>query len=221
MHNTRMKRAQYIRYGLIAVLFLALVVIGIPVVMRVAAAPYLYTSMQDVPSAQVAIVPGASVYLGVPSPILEERADTAIMLYETGKVSKILVSGDNGSLNHNEVNPVQRYLLAAGIPSQDIFLDHAGFDTYSTMYRAQTVFKATSAIVVTQDFHLPRAVYIGRHLGIPTYGVVAEGPPGNLYDYLREIPASDKALLDLMVGRLPQFLGSPFPLTGSGTSTWY
>ncbi len=212
---------RYVPLIFVAVLVCALIVIGIPVMMRLSSGPYIYTSVEDVPSAQVAIVPGASVYEGEPSPILEERADTAIMLYETGKVGKILVSGDNATKDYNEVNPVQRYLLAAGIPAQDIFLDHAGFDTYSTMYRAQTIFKAESAIVVTQDFHLPRAVYIGRHLGMPVYGVVAEGAPGSLYDYLREVPASDKALLDLIVGRIPQYLGSAFPLTGSGTSTWY
>lgn len=210
-----------LRYGLIVVLVVAQVILGIPLVMRLTMNRFIFTSIQDVPSAEVAIVPGASVYDGEPSPVLEERADTAIMLYEIGKVSKILVSGDNATTDYNEVNPVGRYLLAAGIPAQDIFLDHAGFDTYSTMYRAQAIFKASSVIVVSQDFHLPRAVFIGRHLGMSTYGVVAEGSPGSPYDYLREIPASDKALLDLIVGRIPQFLGSPFPLAGSGTSTWY
>jgi SanA protein len=88
------------------------------------------------------------------------------------------------------------------------------------MYRAISVFHAQSAIIVTQDFHLPRAMYIARHLGMTAYGVVAEGE-GTPLDYLREVPASDKALWDLVIHRMPQFLGAPFPLTGSGTSTWY
>ena len=211
---------QSYRILLIAILLIALVCIAIPIGMRLSVEPFIYASGSDVPTSEVAIVLGASVINGKPSPILAARADAAIQLYEMGKVSKILVTGDNGELTHDEVNPVQRYLLAAGIRPEDIFLDHAGFDTYSSMYRAIAVFHATSATIVTQDFHLPRSLFIARHLGLQAYGVVADGQ-GNAYDYLREVPASDKALFDLIANRLPQYLGQPFPLTGSGTSTWY
>jgi len=221
IHNDHMWFVRtYYRLAIIAVLLVAVVAISIPIVMRIAMQPYTYTSIMDVPNAEVAIVPGASVLNGKPSPVLSARADTAIELFESGKVSKILVTGDNGQLTHDEVTPVRRYLTQAGIPADDIFLDHAGFDTYSSMYRAISVFHASSAIVVTQDFHLPRALYIARHLGMTAYGVVAEGG-GSPIDYVREVPASDKALVDLLVRRLPIFLGAPFPLTGSGTSTWY
>jgi SanA protein len=221
MHNERMPflRAHY-RLAIIALLIAAIAAISVPILMRIVIQPYVYASLVDVPSAEVAIVPGASVLNGKPSPVLSARADTAIELFETGKVSKILVTGDNGELTHDEVTPVRRYLTEAGIPADDIFLDHAGFDTYSSMYRAIAVFHAQSAIIVTQDFHLPRALYIARHLGMTAYGVTAEGG-GTPLDYLREIPASDKALFDLLVHRIPEFLGAPFPLTGSGTSTWY
>ncbi|HUO56163.1 MAG TPA: ElyC/SanA/YdcF family protein [Candidatus Paceibacterota bacterium] len=208
------------RIVIIALLAFALLCISIPIWMRLDMRSFTYTSFQDVPKTQVAIVLGASVVNGKPSPILAARTDAAIELYEMGKVSKILVTGDNGTLSHDEVNPVQRYLLAAGIPPQDIFLDHAGFDTYSSMYRAIAVFHATSATIVTQDFHLPRSLFLARHLGLQAYGVVANGQ-GTPLDYMREIPASDKALWDIMINRLPQYLGTPFPLTGSGTSTWY
>jgi SanA protein len=117
------------------------------------------------------------------------------------------------------VNPVQHYLLAAGIPAQDIFLDHAGFDTYSSMYRAKVVFDATSAVVVTQDFHLPRAVFTARALGINAYGY--DAGTGSIWDYLREIPASAKALWDIATKRVPEYLGTPYPLTGDGQATWY
>ncbi len=211
---------RYYRWAIVAVLLSAMVCIAVPISMRLVVKSFTYTSFEDVPVTEVAIVLGASVIDGKPSPILAARADMAIQLYEDGKVSKILVSGDNGELTHDEVTPVREYLIAAGIPDDDIFLDHAGFDTYSSMYRAIRVFDATSATIVTQDFHLPRALYIARHLGLTAYGVVADGQ-GTPFDYMREVPASDKALLDLLTGRLPKYLCMQYPLTGSGTSTWY
>jgi len=211
-----------VRPVIILLLLLAIGLITTPLVMRQAVLPFTYTasSIAQVPTTEVAVILGASVLNGKPSAILAARADMAIALYNIGKVSKILITGDNGALNHDEVTPVRRYLLNAGIPEDDIFLDHAGFDTYSSMYRARDVFAAQSMTIVTQDFHLPRALFIARHLGIPAYGVVAEGQ-GRPFDYFREIPASNKALLDILVRRIPKFLGSQFPLTGSGTSTWY
>jgi SanA protein len=192
----------------------------IPITMRISVSKYLYTSDFAIPQTQVAIVPGASVENGVPSPVLAARADAAIKLFQDGKVSKILVTGDNAEESYDEVNPVQKYLLAAGIPAQDIFLDHAGFDTYSSMYRAKVIFDATSATVVTQDFHVPRAVFIARALGMQAYGYDAGGP-SSIWDYVREIPASSKALLDIIDHRVPQYLGMPYPLSGDGQATWY
>jgi SanA protein len=221
MHNEGMNFVRrYYRWGIVLVLLLVLICICVPIMMRILVKSYTYTSFQNVPVTQVAIVLGASVVGHKPSPILAARADMAIQLYEAGKVSKILVTGDNGELSHDEVTPVREYLTAAGIPNDDIFLDHAGFDTYSSMYRALKVFDVTSATIVTQDFHLPRSLFIARNLGINAYGVVADGQ-GSWYDYLREIPASDKALTNLLTGRLPKYLGSQYPITQSGTSTWY
>jgi SanA protein len=212
---------RYVRTGIVVVLVGGVIALLIPIGMRLAVSRYLYVSDGMIPLTQVAIVLGASVEDNkVPSPILAERADAAIQLYEDGKVSKILVTGDNATTDYDEVNPVQHYLLAAGIPPQDIFLDHAGFDTYSSMYRAKTVFDATSAIIVTQDFHLPRAVFTARALGMQAYGYDAPGG-GSFFDYLREIPASAKALLDLADHRVPQYLGQQYPLTGDGQATWY
>jgi SanA protein len=211
---------RYVRIGVIVVLAGALVALLIPITMRISVSRYLYASDTNLPQTEAAIVLGASVEGNDPSPILAERANAAIQLFEDGKVSKILVTGDNAAINYNEVNPVQRYLLAAGIPPEDIFLDHAGFDTYSSMYRAKAVFGATSAIIVTQDFHLPRAVFVARALGIAAYGFDANGT-GSIWDYIREIGASAKALSDLATHRVPEFLGQPYPLTGDGQATWY
>ena len=193
----------------------------VPLVMRYVEAPYTYVNIRDVPKADVAVVLGASVFRGRPSRILEERANTAGQLYLNGKVKKILVTGDNSALSYDEVTPVRKYLINAGIPGGDIFLDHAGFDTYSSMYRARDIFEARSVVIVTQDFHLPRALFIARSLGITAYGVGAKGGGGAGKDYLREVPASVKALFDLAAQRKPKYLGEKIPLTGDGSTTWY
>ncbi len=205
----------------IAVLVGLLIAVLAPILMRTLVQGKIFQFPDNVPHTRAALVLGASVARGKPSPVLEERAHTAVALYMMGKVSKILVTGDNGALTHDEVTPVRKYLTDAGISPEDIFLDHAGFDTYSSMYRARDVFQADSITIVTQDFHMPRAVFVARMLGIEAYGVIPERGQGDFYDYLREIPASSKALLDLMIGRSPKYLGDAIPLTGDGTVSWY
>ena len=181
----------------------------------------IYSSINALPHTEVALVLGASVTTeGTLSPILQERADEAIALYQAGKVDKILVTGDNATLSHDEVDPVGKYMVAAGIPKEDIFLDHAGFDTYSSMYRARDVFEVSSMTIVSQPFHLPRSVFIAHALGITAYGAGAgEGEP-YIYNYLREIPASVKAVYDLAFSRVPKYLGQQYPITGDGSDTW-
>lgn len=218
VHTSGMRSV--VRYLVILSLLLGALVVATPVAMRYATHPYLYESVEDIPHRQVAIVLGASVYRGKPSPVLERRAARAVELYRAGKVDAILVTGDNGALTHDEVTPVRKYLVEAGIPDADIFLDHAGFDTYSSMYRARAVFLAESATVVTQDFHQPRSLYIARRLGIDALGLIASRD-GSEKDYVREIPASVKAVFDLALHRVPKYLGDTHPLDGDGTATWY
>jgi len=215
-----MTSTSYMRAAVVLLGLLALAMI-IPIAMRSSLQAFILQPSDSIPQTEVAIVLGASVVHGMPSPILAARADGAIALYRAGKVSKILVTGDNGALSHDEVTPVRKYLLNAGVRPEDIFLDHAGFDTYSSMYRAREVFQAQSLIIVTQDFHLPRALWIARHLGLNAYGMVAAGSEGSVFDYLREIPASLKALYDVWTHRMPKYLGPVIPLTGDGQSTWY
>ena len=170
--------------------------------------------------AQAAIILGAAVsQKGNPSPVLEDRIVTAIALYKQGKVSKILMSGGNPSVINNEVDPVRKILIAQGIPIEDIFLDHAGFDTYSSMYRAKAVFKISSAIIVTQEFHLPRAVYTARSLGINAYGVAADRGQYSIKNYLRELLSRLLAFINVLLHRIPKYLGPAFPITGNGLGT--
>lgn len=205
----------------LGILGVGALLILIPIGMRLSVASFTHVAIDDMPKTEAAVVLGASVVRGVPSPLLAKRADAAVALYKAGKVGKILVTGDNGALTHDEVGPVRTYLLDAGILPQDIFLDHAGFDTYSSMYRARDVFRARSLTIATQDFHLPRALWIARRLGLDAHGFIAEGGEGSFYDYLREIPASLKAFLNVLTRRVPKYLGSTFPLSGDGRATWY
>lgn len=178
---------------------------------------HIYNDSAKVPTAEVVLIPGAAILEdGSLSSIFIDRADTAIKLYETKKVSKILVSGDNSTESHNEVNPVRRYLIHKGIPDQDIFLDHAGFDTYSSMYRARDIFGVSSMIIATQSFHLPRAVFIAHRLGVKAYGVNADVGHILFRNNIREVFASEKVILDLTLRRKPKYLGEKIPISGDG-----
>ena len=183
--------------------------------------PFIYPSIDALPTTEAALVLGASVTSGGKlSAVLQERADQAVVLYNAGKVSKILVTGDNATLSHDEVDPVGKYLVSKGVPMRDIFLDHAGFDTYSSMYRARDVFEVTSMTIVSQPFHLPRSVFIARSLGLDAYASPAGQGEWYVYNYLREIPASAKAAYDILFSRVPKYLGQQYPITGNGEDTW-
>ena len=162
----------------------------------------------DTAAAPVAIVLGAAVYpSGEPSPWLRYRLDTAARLYRSGRVEAILVSGDNGRENYNEPVAMRRYLVAAGIPAEAIALDYAGFDTYDTCVRARRVFGIERALLVTQDFHEPRAVAICRSVGVDVDGVgdsrARSDRIGWMVSWMRERPAAIKAVIDVVARRDP------------------
>ncbi|MEK7632290.1 MAG: ElyC/SanA/YdcF family protein [Patescibacteria group bacterium] len=180
-------------------------------------------SIDDVDHAPVAIVLGAKVKAdGEPSDILRDRLRTAIDLYRAGSVEKILVSGDDGQVEYDEVNAMRVYLLAADVDPDDIFLDHAGFDTYDSMSRASKVFGVTKVIVVTQAYHLPRALYLANAFGIQAQGVVADRQHylGILRYEVRELLADTKAVIDVVFHVSPHFLGDMIDSTGDGRVTW-
>ena len=206
-------------FRFIAIVFGAvlLIIILTSVIIKLKTAPYIYRDLKQAPKAQVAVILGAAILKNNNlSPILRERADRAVELYQVGKVEKILVTGDNSTLAHNEVNPVRLYLLENNIPNQDIFLDYAGFDTYSSMYRARDIFLADSMMVVSQSFHLPRALFIARALGLNAYGLEADQGESHylLKNYVREMLANVKAVFDVVSQREPKYLGDEIPLTG-------
>lgn len=156
------------------------------------------------------------------SPVFSDRLDTAINLYQAGLVRKIIVSGDHGSSFYDEVNAGKDYLLAKNIPAQDIFLDHAGFDTYDSLHRAKSIFQADNFLVATQDFHLPRSLYIANSLGMQAWGCRADQRFYANINYMRrrEWAAAIKAWLDINLKSSPRFAGDVFDLNGDGRQTW-
>lgn len=174
------------------------------------------------PAAQTAVVLGALVYPdGRVSPMVAERLETTYELYRLGKVGRVLITGDHGQVEYDEVNAMRRYLEAKGVPPAHIFMDHAGFDTYDSLYRARAVFQVRSALVVTQRFHLPRALYIARRLGVEAHGVAADRfiYRDALYYEVREAAARIKAFGEVFLRRKPVFLGPVIPITGDGRET--
>jgi len=153
--------------------------------------------------------------------MLADRVETAVELYVQGKVKKILMTGDHGWDSYDEVNSMRKYARSRGIPDTDIFMDHAGFCTYDSMFRAREVFQVDSAVIVTQNFHLPRAVYIARELGIPAVGLSADRhiyAGAGAYAW-REIPARVKAFAQVIFDDKPRFLGPVISISGDGRST--
>ena len=179
-------------------------------------------SSEALNTCQTAIVPGAYVSPdGRLCDMLADRVITAVDLYRAGKVKKILMTGDHGRASYDEVNSMRRFAEEMGVPTGDIFMDHAGFSTYESMYRSRDVFKVDSAVIVTQDFHLPRAVYIARELGIDAVGISADRhiyAGAGVYGY-REIPARVKAFIQVEAGARPTFLGPAIPVSGDGRAT--
>ncbi len=158
---------------------------------------------------------------GVPSDLLRARLSLGIDLYRSGAAPKLLMSGDHGRVGYNEVGTMKKEAVDAGIPSSDVFMDHAGFSTYDSMYRARDVFCVKKMIIVTQRYHLYRALYIAEKLGIEAYGVAADGDDwgGRTYRESREILARAKDSVKTVFRPKPVFLGEQIPISGDGDLT--
>ena len=171
---------------------------------------------------QCILVLGCAVWAGKrPSPMLQDRLDTAIELYQKGVAPKLLFSGDNGSVYYSEPDCMLNYALEQGVPAEDIYLDFAGFSTYDSIYRAKAVFCAERVIVVTQKDHLFRALNLAGSLGIDAKGVASnqQSYSGRYYRELREVLARDKDVFKGLLKPDPNFLGDPIPVDSDGTVT--
>ncbi|HET9223572.1 MAG TPA: ElyC/SanA/YdcF family protein [Roseiflexaceae bacterium] len=182
----------------------------------VATSSYRYDDLAAIPPVRVAIVFGAGLRRdGRPSPMLADRVRAAAQLYQLGQVQKILMTGDNSRVEYDEVSAMRRYAVELGVPSDDITLDYAGFSTYESCYRASVIFGVRQAVLITQRYHLPRAVYTCRDLGIEAFGL---GAPdwgtygvGVMLPYTsREALATIKALWQVHIVRPPPTFLGPF-----------
>lgn len=158
---------------------------------------------------------------GKPSDMLADRLKRGIELYEQDAAPKIIMSGDHGRESYDEVNTMKQVAVDAGIPSSDIFMDHAGFSTYESMYRAKEIFEADKIIIVTQEYHLYRAIYIAEKLGIEAYGVNADYRTywGQTKREIREILARCKDFVNAITQPEPTYLGEAIPVSGNGDIT--
>ena len=156
-----------------------------------------------------------------PSPMLKDRLDVGIELYKQGAAPKILLTGDNGTEQHNEIHVMLKYTKEAGVPEKDIFCDHAGFSTYESMYRAGSIFNAERVIVVTQSYHQYRALYIGDKLGLEVMGVASDQQTyfGQRFRESREILARIKDFFKSILRSKPTYGGEVIPISGSGISS--
>lgn len=158
---------------------------------------------------------------GVPSDMLADRLRRGAELYSLGVAPKLLMSGDHGTVGYDEVDAMKQYAVDAGIPSQDVFMDHAGFSTYESMYRAKEIFQAKRILIVTQKYHLYRALYIAKMLGLEAYGVGADyhSYSGQLSRDVREVLARIKDFLISTIQPEPTYLGEAIPVSGNGDVT--
>ena len=207
-----------LRWIAAALAFLLLVAIVFPLTLRWWVdrrfRKLIYT-VENVPPRRVAVVFGAGITAdGRPMPALADRVWTAAQLYHTGRVQKLLMSGDNRYVHYNEPEAMRRYALQQGVPDEDIVLDYAGRRTYDTCYRARDIFQVQEAILVTQWFHLDRALYTCDKLGIDAVGVAADRRDyrSARYWWLREVAAVTVAWLDLSVLHPTPVLGEKLPI---------
>lgn len=158
---------------------------------------------------------------GSPSDMLHDRLRRSVELYEAGAAPKLLMSGDHGRTGYDEVDAMKSFAVEAGIPSENVFMDHAGFSTYESMVRAKEVFQAKKIIIVTQEYHLYRSIYIAEHLGMEAYGVSSNYRRYRNQDDMntREVLARVKDVFSCIFWPEPTYLGETIPVWGDGNLT--
>ena len=210
-----MKLKKVFKYLIILGILMTLVVLSIDQYIQIYGNKYI-KEIEEVTEADAILILGAAVYpSGRLSPMLEDRLKVGLELYNQRLAPKIIVSGDHGPKEYNEVGAMREFLVSHGVADQDIFMDHAGFSTYESMYRARDIFQVEKIIIVTQEYHLKRAVYLARKLGIESTGVASDlrnyGPVMIKYE-LREKMARNKDFFLSLIKPKPTYLGDPIPV---------
>lgn len=216
------KRIMWI--GIAVGLLVVLITGAINLFVVLSVSPYVLTAEEAaVLDADCVLVLGSRVLSDTHlSKLLEDRMLAGVALYESGAGRKLLCSGDHGRKQYDEVNAMRLYAQDAGVPEDDIFLDHAGFNTYDSMYRARDVFDVKTVVIVTQSFHMSRSLFAARSLGLEAYGVVAQPvlSKGSVYNDAREYLARVKDFFQCLIKPPPKYLGPVIPIGGSGTATF-
>lgn len=213
------RRRLILQIVLLLVGFPTFLVFGTRLYSALSASGRIFT-IKDAPNRPVAIIFGAQVYAnGKPSAMLADRIAAGVELYKQGKVRALLLTGDNGETHYNEPEAMRHYAISLGMPNEALTLDYAGFRTYDSCYRARDIFGVTSAILVSQGFHLDRALMICNGLGVNAVGIAADvmRPTGYArssltYSTLREIPPTFVSAVDLLLGAKPTYLGKREPI---------
>ena len=219
-------REEVLKCGIIIIVVIAVIAIialGINLFVKLSTKKQIikeneYSNLSDV---DCIIILGAGIWGDKPSPMLEDRLQEGIKLYQNNVSDKIIMSGDHGKKEYDEVNIMKNYVVERGIPSENIFMDHAGFSTYESIYRAKEIFQAKKIVIVTQKYHLYRALYIANRLRIEAYGVGSDPRQyvGATNREIREILARNKDFFKCIFKPKPTYLGDTIPVSGNGDVT--
>ena len=198
-----------------------IIIIAVLIIATISTKSYIVLP-EDLKEMEAILILGCRVMPnGELSYMLKDRLDKGIELYENNVAPKIIVSGDHGRNDYDEVNAMKNYLIDKGIPSEDIFMDHAGFSTYDSVYRAKEIFSLSKMVIVTQKYHLYRALYIAKNFKIEAYGVSAEDIKyyGQFSREVREVVARNKEFIKCIIKPKPKYLGEKISINGDGNIT--
>jgi vancomycin permeability regulator SanA len=211
-------------------IFLCLCILGITALTVINSIVKLSTSDQIISSEEAAKLEDIDCILvlgcfvkddGRPSDMLFDRLTRGVELYDLGAAPKLLMSGDHGREDYDEVAAMKQYAIDAGIASENVFMDHAGFSTYESVYRAKEIFQADKILIVTQEYHMYRALFIANRLGVEAYGVTSDYHTyvGQATRNFREIWARVKDTITCLLKTKPTYLGEAIPIFGDGDLT--
>ena len=218
-----MKFKKLLIIGIVLVIILFFILIGINFLVVCSTSSRIVNSeeLKEEETIDAILILGAGIWGNKPSHMLEDRLLEGINLYNKNISNNIIMSGDHGKVDYDEVNLMKKFAIEKGVLSEDVFMDHAGFSTYESLYRAKEIFGAKKIVIVTQKYHLYRALYVARSLGIEAYGV-ASNPrdyAGQIVRDLREVLARDKDFFTSIIKPKPTYLGEKISLDGSGDIT--
>jgi SanA protein len=216
LNLTKNKLKKYFKIFLYLVIIGLIAVVSVNYYVKSSTKKQIYYSLKKFPKNDVGIIFGAGINGDQPSKYLKDRLDAGIILYKANRINKILLSGDNGRDEYDELTVMKNYCFNHGVDTTKIFIDYAGFDTYSTMYRAKHIFNIKKATLISQEYHLNRAIYIGQKLGIKSVGYSANQGEYLGYKYVtfREYASIFKSFFDVLRNREPRFLGNPIDING-------